>query len=91
MTNKHFSKLEYNWKGIEDLLDVLQVLFPTFATNEDVVQIYNHKRIGEWSQDIIHQYHEHCWRISQAKRHDQPFEKTLLRLEANLPNIILFD
>jgi hypothetical protein len=70
---------------------VLQVLCPTFAENEDVIHIYDHKIIGEWSQDIVHQYHEHCWCIGQAKMHDEPFEKTLLRLEENIPNINLFD
>ena len=43
------------------------------------------------SQNIVHQTHESRWRISQAKRHDQLFEKTLFRLEGSLPNISLFD
>ena len=33
---------------IEDLLNVMQVFFQTFAEDEDVIQIYNHKIIGEW-------------------------------------------
>ena len=41
-------------KSVEDLVNVLQVIFPTFVENEDVIQIYDHKRIGEKSQDIIH-------------------------------------
>ena len=78
-------------KSVEDLSKVLQVIYPTFAENEDVIQMYDHKRIGERSQDIVHQSHESCWSVSQAKRHDQPFEKTLFRLEGSLPDIILFD
>ena len=34
---------------------------------------------------------EICWRISQAKRNDQPFKNTLFRLEGSLPDINLFD
>ena len=78
-------------KSVEDLLNVLQLICPTFVENEDVVQIYDHKRIGERLQDIVHQSHESCRSISQAKRHDQPFEKILFRLEGSLPNISLYD
>ena len=78
-------------KSVEDLLKVFQVIFPNFVENENVIQIYDHKRIGERSQDIVHQSHESCWSISQAKIHDQPFEKTLFKLEGNLPNISLFN
>ena len=78
-------------KSVEDPLKLLQVIFPTFAENEDVIQIYDHKRIGERSQDIVHQSHESYWSISQAKRHNQPFEKALFKLEGSLPNISLFD
>ena len=42
-------------------------------------------------QDIVHQSHEICWSINQAKRHDQPFEKALFRLEGSLLDIGLFD
>ena len=73
------------------MLNVLQVLCPTFVENEDVIQIYDRKRIGEWMEDIIHQSREICWSISQAKRHDQPFKNTLIRLEGNLPDIGLFN
>ena len=77
-------------KSVEDLVNVFQVIYLTFAENEDVIQIYDHKRTSERSQDIVHQSHESCWRISQSERHDHPFEKTLFRLEGNLPNISLF-
>ena len=78
-------------ESVEDLLKVLQVICPTFAENEDVIKIYDHKIIGGRMQYIVHQSHESCWSISQAKRHDQPFKKTLYRLEGSLPNIGLFD
>ena len=78
-------------KSVEDPWNVLQVIFPTFVENEDVVQIYNHKIIGEILQDIILQYHEICWSISQPKRNDQPFEKVIFRLEGSLPDIGLSD
>jgi hypothetical protein len=69
----------------------VQVICPTFVENEDVMQIYDHKRIGESSQDIIHQDHEGCWSIIQSKIYDQPFEKTLFRLEGGLLDISLFN
>ena len=78
-------------KTVEDLLNVLQVIYPNFVENEDVIHIYDHKEIGEWSQDNIHQSHKNCLSISQAKRHDQSFENTFLRLEGSLRNINLFD
>jgi hypothetical protein len=34
-------------QSVEDLLNVLQVFFPTLVEDEDVIQIYNHKGIGE--------------------------------------------
>ena len=37
---------------------MLQVICPMFSKNEDVIQIYDHKRIGERSKDIVHQSHE---------------------------------
>ena len=45
----------------EDLLNVLQMFFPTFVEDKDVIQIYDHKRIGEWEQDDIHHPHESFW------------------------------
>ena len=32
-------------KSVEDLVNVLQVIFPTFAENEDVIQIYDYRSI----------------------------------------------
>jgi hypothetical protein len=73
------------------LLNVLQVLFPNFAENEDGVQIYDRKRIGECSQNIGHKSHEICWNISQTKRNDPPFKNNIFILEGSIPNISLFD
>lgn len=53
---------------------------PISTKDEDIIHIYSHKEIGEWSYDIIHHRHEHCWGISQAKKHDQPLEETFVRL-----------
>ena len=59
---------------MEDLLNVLQVFCPTLVEYEDIIQIYNHKGIGEGMQDVVHQPHESCWGIHQAKEHDKrPF------------------
>jgi hypothetical protein len=38
----------------ESTLDVL----PRSTKHEDIFQIYDHKGINEWSQDIVHHPHE---------------------------------
>jgi hypothetical protein len=75
---------------LADILNVLQVLCPTLTKNEDDIQIYNHKGIGEGPQDVIHQPHEGGWGIRQAKGHHQPLENTFFRLESSIPYICLF-
>jgi hypothetical protein len=69
---------------------MLQVFHPTLVEDEDIIQIYHHKIIGERPQDIIHHPHETGWGILQTKVHDQPFKKTFFGLESGLPYIILF-
>jgi hypothetical protein len=32
----------------------MQIVFPSFIVYEDIIKIYNHGRIYEWPQDIIH-------------------------------------
>jgi len=64
--------------------------YPSFTEDEDVIKIYNYKRIGEWSQDVVHHPHESGWSISQAKGHDQPLKNTFLGLESGLPYICMF-
>jgi hypothetical protein len=76
--------------GDQDLLNVLQILYPGLAEDEDVIQIYDHKIVCEQLQDIIHHPHECHWRISQAKRHDHPLKTTFFRFEGCLPYIDLF-
>jgi hypothetical protein len=36
-------------KGVQNLLNMLQVFFPSLVVNEDVIQIHHYKIIGEWS------------------------------------------
>jgi hypothetical protein len=45
-------------QSVEDLLNVLQVFFPSLVEDEDLIQTYNHKGIDEGPQDVIHQPHE---------------------------------
>jgi hypothetical protein len=65
-------------QGVQDLLNMLQVFFPSFTLNEDVIQIHHYKIIGEWSHDIVHHPHESGWRICQTKGHGQPFKNIFL-------------
>jgi hypothetical protein len=47
----------------QDLINMLHVLLPISVEDEDVIQIYHHKRVGEGSQYIIHKPHESGWCI----------------------------
>jgi hypothetical protein len=57
-------------KSVQNLLNVLQVLHPILAKDEDVIQIHYHKIIGERMQGIIQHPHESYWGICQAKGYD---------------------
>jgi len=72
---------------LDNLLDVVEVLFPTLVEDQDVIQVYKYKLVGEWVQYVIHEPHEYCTSICQPERHNQPFEKALLGFEGNLPHI----
>jgi hypothetical protein len=50
-------------QGSQDLLDVLQVLCPCLAQDDDCIQIDHQERFCECLQDIIHHPHEFCWSI----------------------------
>jgi hypothetical protein len=50
-------------QSAQNLLNMLHVLLPHPAEDEDVIQIYYHKGVGEGSQYIIHQPHEIGWSI----------------------------
>ena len=43
---------------LEDLSDVVEVLFPSLAEDQDVIQVHYYKCVGEWPQDVVHQRHE---------------------------------
>ena len=73
--------------SLEDLLNVLQILNPILDEDEDIIQIYDHKRIDEGPQNVIHHPHESWWIISQSKRHDQPLKKTFLALKGSFLDI----
>jgi hypothetical protein len=52
------------------MLNMSHVLLPHSVEDEDVIQIYYHKGVGEVSQYIIHQPHEIGWCICEAKGND---------------------
>jgi hypothetical protein len=70
---------------------MLQLFLPNFAEDEDVIQIYDHKGVFEWSQYVIHHLHECDRGISQDERHDQPLKESFFRLEGYLPYINLLN
>ena len=71
------------------LLNMLQVIFTNLVEDEDAIQIYNHKRVGERPQDVIHHPHNNCKGIFQPERHEQPLKKAL-RFEGGFPYIYGF-
>jgi hypothetical protein len=73
------------------MLNAMQVFCLISTKDEDAIRIYNHNRVCEIPQDIIHHPHECCWSIIQAKSHDQPLKKACFRLEGSLPYISLFN
>jgi hypothetical protein len=50
-------------QSAQNLLNMTHVILPHFVEDEDVIQIYYHKGVGEGSQYIIHQPHESGWCI----------------------------
>jgi hypothetical protein len=50
-------------QSAQNLLNIVHVLLSSSVEDEDVIQIYHHKRFGEGFQYIIHQSHESCWCI----------------------------
>jgi hypothetical protein len=77
-------------RGVDNLMNMLQVFRPSLVVDEDVIQIHHYKIIGERLHDIINHPHGICWRIFQTKRLDQTFKNTFFRLEGGLPYICLF-
>jgi hypothetical protein len=77
-------------QGAQGLLNVVQVLCPGPAEDDDVIQIDHHERVCEWLQDIIHYPHQCRWSISWDKRHDEPLKEAFFIFEGCLPYIIWF-
>jgi len=69
---------------------MLQVLCPTLVEDVDVVQIYNHERVGEMSQYVIHQPHKSYRGIFETKGHDQLLKESLFGFEGGLRYICGF-
>jgi hypothetical protein len=63
-------------QGVKNLLNMLQMSYPSLVVDEDVIQKHHYKIIGERSQDIVHHPHKICWRIFQTKGHEQAFKNT---------------
>jgi hypothetical protein len=45
----------------KNLVNMMQVFFPSLVVNENFIHIHHYKFIGEWSQDIIHHPNESGW------------------------------
>ena len=76
-------------QSAQNLLNMPHVLTQCSSKDEDVIQIYHHKRIGERPQYILHHHHESCCGICQSKGHEHPFKETFFGLEGSLSYISL--
>jgi len=50
-------------QSAQNLLNMMYVLLPLSVEDEDVIQIYYYKGVGEGSQYIVHKPHESGWCI----------------------------
>lgn len=53
---------------------VVNVVVPVLAVNEDTGQVRDYERVEVLSENIIHERHEHCWGISQSDQKELELE-----------------
>ena len=39
---------------LEDLSDMVEVLFPSLAEDQNVIQVHHYTWVGEWPKDVVH-------------------------------------
>ena len=71
-------------KALEDLMDMLAVLFHVVEVDEDTY--IEHVRV-----DVIHEALKSCQCISQTKGHNTPFERVVVGVEGDFPFVTFTD
>ena len=71
-------------KALEDLMDMLAVLFHVVEVDEDTY-------IEHVREDVIHEALRSCQCISQTKGHNTPFEGAIAGAEGGFPFVTFTD
>ena len=71
----------------EDFADIFLMGLKVLGVYQDVIQIDDNTDIKEIHEDTIDESLKSCRGISQAERHDIPFEGPISRVEHSLPFI----
>ena len=75
-------------KLVEDDGNVLQMLRPQRAVDENIVEKDQHKPPQVGAKDIVHQRLECRWGIGEAERHHQELVVAVVGAEGGLGNVV---
>ena len=70
---------------MEYLSDMFLMFFGVVQVYEDVIEINDNMDVKHVTETVIHEPLESCWSICEAKRHNHPFEGSVMCLESCLP------
>jgi hypothetical protein len=76
---------------LEYVMNVGVVLFKWVGENEDVIEIYNDKKVNHVLEWVIHEVLELCRGIGHAHGHDEPLIGAILCAESCKPLIAFSD
>jgi hypothetical protein len=76
-------------QGLEDEPNMLQMLVPCAAVDENVVKKYKHKPAEEGTQHVVHQCLECGGGVGEPERHDQELKVAMVRPECRLGDVLL--
>src|SRR5271155_5285655 len=71
----------------EDFTDMCFVLGRIVGENEDIVEVDNDINIKKVAANVVHKSLEGSRCISETKRHNKPFERTVTGVEGGFPFI----
>ena len=72
-------------------VEVSLVFVRIFREEEDVVNVHPYKDPQVVSKDIVHDALERGWRITEAKRHNNPLEGAKLCVEGGFLDIFVLN
>src|SRR5271163_2004620 len=69
----------------EDFADMCFVLGRIVGENEDILEVDNDINIKKVAENVVHKLLEGSRCISETKRHNKPFERTVTGMEGSFP------